>query len=81
MQDGVKFKYLAAPLSAVQLAAIMQRFERFSSLPTAFAYFSVFACSRTHRILSGDGPESGVENVCGLTGRARYSGRYAPSLR
>ena len=42
---------------------------------------SGFACSRTHRIFSGNEPEGGVENVCGLTGRARHSGRCAPSLR
>jgi hypothetical protein len=40
-----------------------------------------FGCSRTHRILSGNEPEGGVENVFGLTGRARHSGRGAPSLR
>src|SRR5262245_7941996 len=40
-----------------------------------------FGCSRTHRILSGNEPEGGVENVFGLTGRAQRSGRGAPSLR
>ena len=33
-----------------------------------------FTCSWTHRILSGNGAEGGVENVCALTGRAGYSG-------
>jgi hypothetical protein len=42
---------------------------------------SGFACLRTHRILAGNEPECGVENVCGLTGLARHSGRCAPSLR
>ena len=40
-----------------------------------------FGCSRTHRVLSSNEPEGGVENVFGLTGRARHSGRGAPSLR
>ena|SRR6516162_8127772 len=37
-----------------------------------------FACSRTHRTLSGSEPEGGVENVCGLMGLARHFGARRP---
>ena len=50
-------------------------------IPASRVIVCGFGCSRTHRILSGNEPEGGEENVFGLTGRARHSGRGAPSLR
>ena len=46
-----------------RLAAIMQRFERFSLLPTAFAQFSLFPLARGR--ICGNEPEVGVEKFAG----------------
>jgi hypothetical protein len=79
----------AAPLSLLFEAARAQspsrHYAALGQLRPAFQRARViacgFGCSRTHRILSGNEPEGGVENVFGLTGRAQHSGRGAPSLR
>jgi hypothetical protein len=74
------------PMSAENCEKIANRhYAALGQLRPAFQRAGVivcgFGCSRTHRILSRNEPEGGVENAFGLTGRARHSGRGAPSLR
>ncbi len=42
------------------------------------ASLSDFVQSQTRRVFSGVGPEGGVANVCGLTGRAQGLGALRP---